>query len=205
MSLLRNQEFIDKVNEQQGYFTASQASLLAGLSRASQSAYTKNHVFERVEYGIYRLMAIQEPENPELMIAGLKGSGLAVISHLSALAYHGLTQEVPYSTYMKPIGDTSRKRLRPLTRVGISVDKDKDLPLVLESDCWALGDVLITEPSRSVIDCIKNNLIQIESVESLVESGQFNPFSLREDLFRFWEKSSMNRVITDRQSDLEMG
>jgi len=194
--LLGKPDFVTLASSQEGVFSSQQAAD-HGISRAYLSKYAKKGLFERLVQGIYRISILPEPEHPDIMIAGLKGVGMICISDLTALGFHGIGQEVAYSAYSHVLPDVNERRLRGLKSMGVQVDQSGPA-IDINGDCWSYGDVLVTTPQRTVFDCVRNHLLQIETIEDLIDQGLFSPDNLRDELKTAWSEMGITEIIESR-------
>jgi len=131
---------------QHGYFTSAQAKA-AGLLVDMLQKMARRGVIERVSRGVYRMMNFPLSPYSQLMEAVLwPHEGVqAVISHHSALAFHGLSDVSPSTVHITlPLG----------YRVRRAVPKHLTLhyAALAESDIQALDGVSVTTPTRSIMD-----------------------------------------------------
>lgn len=195
-----NDELKEVMLAQDGYMTTKQAIELGGLSRQSLYQFARYNTLDKVAHSIYKFKYAPEGENDELIVQGLLMKRRGAISHLSALAYHNMSIEIPYSIFIEPMGGITRhqRRALDLNNADVSLIKN-DFPLD-ESECWALGDVLITSPERTVFDCVVGNLMQVESVQELIDNGQFNVYQLKPELQDVWANLSIVQMLDSGMS-----
>jgi predicted transcriptional regulator of viral defense system len=77
-----------------GYLRMSEA-LSQGISRYMLYSLRDRGLIEQVSRGVYRLAELPPLGNPDLVTVALRSPN-AVISLVSALAYHGLTTQIPH-------------------------------------------------------------------------------------------------------------
>ncbi len=134
--------------EQHGYVTASQA-LKAGLATGSHSYRVARGEWLRVSPGLFRLPGFADTFASELVKWSLwsrdqQDRVQGVVSHESALHWHGLVAEVPPETHLTvPWG--FRKKILP----GVSLHEG----LMLRGDYVDCGHFRVTTRERSLADC----------------------------------------------------
>ncbi len=84
-----------KIFHQHGGQLRMSEALAAGISRYMLYSMRDKGVIEQVSRGIYRLADLPPISNPDLVTVALRFSN-AVICLTSALAYHGLTTQIPH-------------------------------------------------------------------------------------------------------------
>lgn len=94
-----HQRLYEIAERQAGYFTAAQAQA-AGFSRPLLSYYTKMGRFNRIRWGIYRLVQFPGSPDEDLFVAWLRTGPNSVISHESALAVYELSDALPSEIHM---------------------------------------------------------------------------------------------------------
>lgn len=100
----RKKALFHLVDSQAGYFTAAQARTL-GYDYPAQHHHLRQGNWQRVGHGLFRLGDYPITPHEQLVELGLwsrdrKGQIQAVISHDTALAFHGLSDLLPASLYL---------------------------------------------------------------------------------------------------------
>ena len=165
-----------------------------GVSRESLRRATREGIVERVGRGLYALPSAPATENHSLVMA-ITRIPSARISHLSALAFHGLTTQNPREVWLT------------LPRT-VRVPEESELPLrVVRCQPDALDEGLewheiegakvpVYSAARTVVDLFRQrNKIGIDvAIEALREAWRDRRFQLKE-LNRLAERFRMTRVM----------
>jgi predicted transcriptional regulator of viral defense system len=142
-----HERLYDLAASQSGYFTTSQARA-CGFSHSLLHRHVRSGRFLRVRRGLYRLRWFPDSPQEELTAALLALGPEAVISHDSALAFHGLSDIVPSAVHV-----TVPRRMRwasGRTPPSIIVHTTRD-PIPQE-DVVVRGPLRVTAPARSIVD-----------------------------------------------------
>lgn len=131
-----------------GVFTATQASE-CGISRWMLQRFVREGLLMRntFERGVYRFDTPAEHES--IVDAALVAGPEAVVSHVSALALHGLTDLIPSADEFT-LPRTRRSR-RPPNHLKFHFTA---IPL-LERDITELYGVRVTTPARALVDAAR--------------------------------------------------
>lgn len=130
---------------QGGYFTAAQATQ-AGYPKQLQHYHVKRGNWVREDWGIYRLPEWPRSSYDDLIRWTLWSHGLAVVSHQSAMAVHGISDLMPARIYLT-VPPGFRKRPPP----GIILHRNKLTPHESEQR----EGFRVTTPLRTVIDAAR--------------------------------------------------
>lgn len=130
---------------QGGYFTAAQATG-AGYPKQLQHYHVKRGNWVRERWGIYRLPEWPRSPHDELILWSLWCRGLAVVSHQSAMAVHGISDLLPARIYLT-VPPGFRKRPPP----GVILHRDKLAPHEIEQR----EGFRVTTPLRTLIDAAR--------------------------------------------------
>jgi predicted transcriptional regulator of viral defense system len=136
---------------QEGLFTTKQAAD-AGYSPQLLVHYVQTGKALRVRRGIYRLVHFPAGEHEELVAAWLWSDLVAVVSHQSALALHGLSDVLPAQVHLTLPEAWRRRRFR------VPEDVVLHHADVSDNDRAWFGAVPITNPRRTLNDCAKSGL-----------------------------------------------
>lgn len=136
---------------QQGLFTTRQAAE-AGYSPQLLNHHVRAGKVRQAGRGRYRLVHFPGGEHEELVSVWLWSQQTGVVSHRSALALHGLSDDLPARIHMTLPAAWRRRRLRVPTDV---VLHHADVPP--EDRSWC-GPVPITNPRRTLNDCATEGL-----------------------------------------------
>jgi predicted transcriptional regulator of viral defense system len=136
---------------QDGYFTTRQA---ADAGYSTQLLFKHIHAgrVSRTRRGIYRLVHFPAGEHDELITAWLWSEQAGVISHLTALTLHGLSDALPTHVHLTLPNAWRRRRFRIPADV---VLHHADVP---PTDRTWFGAVPTTNPQRSLNDCAREGL-----------------------------------------------
>jgi predicted transcriptional regulator of viral defense system len=151
---------------QAGYFTSRQAASI-GYSTRLQHHHASRGNWRRVERGIYRLPEWPSGEHEGLALIGLWSGPEGVISHDSALEFHGLSDVLPDRVHLTVPPGFRKRRDRVL------LHKSEIQP----SDIAQQAGFRVTTPLRTIADSASSALSP-EHLEAAVRDG------LRLGLFR---------------------
>ena len=135
--------------EQAGYFTAAQAREWAGWGPQHLSYHVGRGNLERLRRGIYRLARYPHADDEELIVAWLWSGRQAVFSHWTALVLHGLSDLTMNRLHVTLPVEWKHRRVRWPDRV---VPHCADLQ---DEDATWIGNVPVTKPVRTVVDCVE--------------------------------------------------
>lgn len=106
----------DLFRDHGGQLRMSEAIRL-GMSRYSLYKLKDRGIIEQVSRGVYRLVDLPPLGDPDLVTVALRVPG-AVVCLISALAYHGLTTQIPHEVSIAILRDSRPPRLdHPPVRV----------------------------------------------------------------------------------------
>ena len=151
---------------QAGYFTSRQAASV-GYSTRLQHHHASRGNWRRVERGIYRFPEWPSADHEDLALIGLWSGPEGVISHDSALAFHGLSDVLPDQVHLT-VPPGFRKR-----RDRVVLHKAEIQP----SDIADQAGFRVTTPLRTIADAAGSTLSP-EHLDAAVRDG------LRLGLFR---------------------
>lgn len=164
--------------EQQGYFTAKQASA-AGYQPGSQAHHVKSGNWVRVERGIYRLGRFPQSDEEQLVIYTLwsrnrEGEPEGVYSHQTALSIHELSDVNPAKLHMTVPSAFRRSAKVPkilvLRRASLN-----------GKDVEQRQGFAVTRPLRAIADLVAAESVSRDIVEqALTEGRQRGLISVRE-------------------------
>ncbi len=132
---------------QAGHFTSRQAAD-CGFSPPLLSAHVRSGRFLRVARGVYRLRLFPDSPHEPLILALLLLGPAAVISHGTALAFHGLSDPVPEAVHVT-VPRSMRWKAGRIPRWIRLHTACRPLP---EEDIVRRGPVRVTSPARSIVD-----------------------------------------------------
>jgi predicted transcriptional regulator of viral defense system len=188
------QEAIELFRKEGGILRTSEA-LELGIHPRTLYGLRDAGLLERVARGLYRLAEMPPPTHPDLVTVALKVPQ-AVVCLLSALAYHGLTTQIPNAVYVALKSGSAVPRLRypPLRvfwfsgaawRAGIETKTLDKVP------------VRMYGPAKSVTDAVKyRNKIGLDvALEALRLYRQHEAFDVTE-LLHYARVCRVEKVIT---------
>ncbi len=157
---------------QAGYFTATQAQT-AGFSRPLLVYQVKVGRFLRVAHGIYRL--VQFPHSPfeDLYVAWLRAGSAAVISHESALAVYGLSDNLPGAVHLIVPRTASRRR------AGLRLHTHR----LERADITRREGLPLTTVPRTLADTAASGLAEelvVQATREALQRGLTTPAALRD-------------------------
>lgn len=162
---------------QAGYFTTSQAKE-AGYSLPLLHKHNARGRIEKVRRGIHRLAHFPATENEELVVLWLWSKQQGYFSHETALALHNLSDTLPSVLHMTVPASWSKRRLR--IPVGLSLHyTDVDA-----QDTGWHGVVPLTQPARTIADCIQSHLSP-EFIEQAIDEASGRGLISRKDASAF--------------------
>ena len=130
---------------QGGYFTAAKA-VEAGYPKQLQYYHVKRGNWVREGWGIYRLPEWPRSPYDDLIRWTLWSRGVAVVSHQSAMAVHGISDLMPARIHLT-VPPGFRKKPPP----GIMLHRDKLAPHEIEQQ----EGFRVTTPLRTLIDAAR--------------------------------------------------
>ena len=148
--------------EHGGQLRMSEA-LASGLTRYTLYALRDRGVVEQITRGIYRLRELPPLGNPDLVTVSLRYPK-AVVCLVSALAWHGITTQIPHVVSVAVPKDS---RVPTLDYPPIKVHKfsHEAYELGIEAHMLDGAPVKIYNPEKTLVDCFKfRNKIGIDIV-----------------------------------------
>lgn len=168
----------ESAEEQQGYFTAKQASD-AGYQLGSQAHHVKSGNWVRVERGIYRLSRFPQSNEEQLVIYHLwsrnrAGAPEGVYSHQTALSIYELSDVNPCKLHMTVPTTFRRNAKTPKILVLHRASLD-------EKDIEQRHGFTVTRPLRAITDLAAAESVSRDIIEqALTEGRQRGLISARE-------------------------
>ena len=159
----------EMAEEQQGYFTAKQATA-SGYLLGSQAHHVKTGNWIRVERGIYRMARFPQSAEEQLVIYSLwtrnrAGQPQGVYSHQTALSIHELSDINPAKLHMSVPSTFRRSAKAPkilvLHRASL---KEKD---VEQRQGFA-----VTRPLRAIADLATEESVSHDIIEAALSEGR---------------------------------
>lgn len=176
-----------------GAFRAGQARAIGVTARTLARLCEAGHL-ERLSRGLFRLAALPEPAQPDLLVVAAR-MPRAVLCLISALAFHGLTEEVPHEVHVAlPRGAEQPRldhpplrviRLRPHSyEAGVEVHRVDGL------------DLRVYSAAKTVADCFQfRGQVGLDTalaaLKALRRRRGFDP----EELLRFARVCRVERIM----------
>jgi predicted transcriptional regulator of viral defense system len=151
MGASKQDRLYETASAQEGLFTTAQAAE-AGYSLPLIAHHIGAGKMKRVRRGIYRLVHFPHGEQEDLVALWLWSGRVAVFSHQTALAQHGLSDVLPARTHLTLPTSWSRRRLRVPAGAVLHFSD------VEASDRTWVGVVPVTTPRRTLVDCAASHL-----------------------------------------------
>jgi predicted transcriptional regulator of viral defense system len=150
---------------QHGYITAAQAAA-HGIDYRTLGMMARRGVVERLSRGVYRLIQYPPFRHGQYMEATLwpQDGVQAVLSHESALEFHGLSDVSPHRVH---ITVPRSHRIRRAIPRHLVVRHDTLLP----DDVEMLDAIRVTTPVRTIQDCIRAHL-STRLIQQAIEDGR---------------------------------
>jgi predicted transcriptional regulator of viral defense system len=150
-------------------------ALRAGIHRRTLYQLRDRGVLEQLSRGVYRLADARPLGNPDL-VAVSRRVPRGVVCLLSALAYHGLTTEIPHEVYLAVPRESEPPRL-DYPPIRVFRFGAKSFGAGIESHELDGVPVRIYGPEKSIADCFKyrNKLgpdVAIEALKSYRGRGR---------------------------------
>jgi predicted transcriptional regulator of viral defense system len=172
--------------QQNGYFTSAQARE-HGVSRQLLDHHVKRERFERVRRGLFRIQGFPSSEHDDIREKWMAvGPGKATVSHESALALLGLSDNIPDEIHL-----LVPRRYRGLRRTpGVVIHTRADDEQV--DTIWRQG-MPATTPARTLVDVA--DALQPEQVAMAVQQALNLGLLTRRQLEREAARQGRTRVL----------
>lgn len=146
MPATKKEQIYALAEPQHGFFTSAQAKA-DGLLQNTLTAMARRGVIERVSRGVYRLVNFPLSPLSQYMEAVLwpQEGVTGVISHQSALTFHGLSDVSPAKVHIT-VNPDHRVRRNPPRHLVLHRAR------LTEQDVEVLDGVPVTTPARSILD-----------------------------------------------------
>jgi predicted transcriptional regulator of viral defense system len=187
-----HQQLYDLAEPQAGYFTSAQAQA-AGFSRPLIAYQTRAGRFRHVAHGLYRLAQFPHSRFEDLYVAWLAAGPAAVISHESALAVHGLSDNLPSMTHLIVPRTASRRR------AGVRLHTHHLTP----DEIVQREGLPVTSVPRTLADVAANGQAEelvVQAVHEALQRGQTSADELRQYIGRRGGRGAevMHRALEQR-------
>lgn len=179
----------------QGGALRTKQALALGIHPATLYGLRDSGELTQLSRGFYRLTEAREFENPDLAVVSARAPDAAVCL-ISALAFHGITTQVPAAVYLAvPRGSYHQLNLSPLPVHVFRYDA-KTFDAGLESHDVGGWRLKVYGPARTVADCFKfRNKIGLDvALEALRLARASKKISTRE-LLRFARLLRVERTL----------
>jgi predicted transcriptional regulator of viral defense system len=165
---------------QGGYFSARQAQE-AGYSLPLLAHHMKRGRIQRARRGIFRLTYYPAGEHEDLIVLWLWSEQAGVFSHETALLLQDLSDALPAAYHLTLPAAWARRRLRVPGGVRLYYAD------VSESERRWVGNVPVTSPLRTLVDCVKDH-VSPEFIhaahQQILQRGLVSPTELQNTLCR---------------------
>jgi predicted transcriptional regulator of viral defense system len=184
MSQTRNTKSALATFRQHGTLRTGQA-LANGIHPETLYRLVRDGELTRVARGLYRLAAAQEFRNPDLAVVAVKAP-TGVICLISALAYHGITTQIPRVVEIAvPRGRYAGLRLRT-PPVKIYRFDPSTFDQGIESHSTDGGNLRIYGVARTLVDCFKyRNKIGLDVALEALRFARARKRTSNRDILRF--------------------
>lgn len=182
-----------QLRDAKGVFRTSQARQLGIGTKALRHLRDKGYI-DQLSRGVYRLASLPAPADPDLIVVATRVPQ-GVLCLISALAFHGLTDEIPHEVHIAlPRGAEQPRlehpplhvvRLRPEPFLaGIEVHRQDGV------------DLRVYSPAKTVADCFRfRGQVGLETamkaLRNLRKRRGFDP----EELLRFARIDRVERIV----------
>ena len=143
----KTEDLFSLAEPQHGYFTSAQAKR-AGIIQNTLTHMARRGAIQRVSRGVYRLVRYPVSPLSQYMEAALwpQAGTRGVISHQSALAFHGMSDVSPAKVHITiPPGYRVRREAPSYLALHTASLSERDVQI--------LNGVPVTTPVRTVLDC----------------------------------------------------
>ncbi len=152
-----------------------------GITRYMLYSLRDKGIIEQVSRGIYRLVELPPINNPDLVTVGLRFPN-AVVCFISALAYHGITTQVPHCVSVAVPRDS---RMPSLDYPPIRAHRFSNKAYItgIEEHMIDGVSVKVYNPEKTLADCFKfrNKIgmdVVLEALKLYKTQKKFNPGKL---------------------------
>jgi len=183
-----------KVFRDRGGVLKTGEALRAGIHPRTLYEMERNGILEKLARGLYRIADMPPLGNPDLVSVALKVPN-GIVCLISALAYHGITTQIPHEVYLALKRGAEPPRLRyPPIRV-----------FWFTAEAFAQGiethrldgiQVRIYSPEKTIADCFKyrNKIGMDTAIEALKLYRERKQFKIN-DLMQFARVCRVEKVM----------
>ena len=195
MARTRNVDQALALFRQRGGTLRTGDALSAGVHPATLYRLAADGQLVRLVRGLYRLAAAEEFSNPDLAVVAVKAPN-AVVCLVSALAYHGITTQVPRAVQLAvPRGNYAALRLKSPPVSIYRFDRatfDEDIE-VHQVDG---GNIRIYGVARTLVDCFKyRNKIGLDVAVEALRFARTRKRITNREILRFAKLLRQERVM----------
>jgi predicted transcriptional regulator of viral defense system len=189
LSMTAKQKAIKLFKKNQGLLRTSEAMRL-GIHPRIIYQLRNEGVLEQLAKGVYRLVEVPDFSEPDLVLVSKK-IPQAVICLISALAYHGITTQIPYFVYIT-IPTKSRQSRLDYPPIRYFHCSEKVYNAGVETILIGGYPVKIFNIEKTLADCIKfrNKIGRDVVIEALKMYWQLNGAQID----KLYEYAKINRV-----------
>jgi predicted transcriptional regulator of viral defense system len=151
-------------------------------------------ILERPARGLY-VLAATDPDENQTLAEACKRVPHGVVCLLSALQYHGLTSQAPFEVWLAISSRARRPKVEypPLRIVRFS---GAGLTIGVETVSTAGGEVRVTTPARTVVDCFKyRNKIGLDVALEALRDSRTQKKATMDELYRTAQSRRMANVM----------
>jgi len=195
MSQTRNTKSALATFRRHGTVLRTSQALANGIHPETLYTLVQNGELTRVARGLYRLASAQEFRNPDLAVVAVKAPA-GVICLVSALAYHGITTQVPRVVQIAvPRGRYAGLRLHT-PPVKIYRFDPSTFAQGIESHSIDGGNLRIYGVARTLVDCFKyRNKIGLDVALEALRFARARKRTSNREILRFASLLRQDRVM----------
>src|SRR6266851_4097901 len=195
MGQTRNTKSALATFRQHGAVLRTGQALANGIHPETLYRLVRDGKLTRVARGLYRLASAQEFRNPDLAVVAVKAP-TGVICLISALAYHGITTQIPRAVEIAvPRGRYAGLRLRT-PPVKIYRFDPSTFDQGIESHSIDGGNLRIYGVARTLVDCFKyRNKIGLDVALEALRFARARKRTSNREILRFARLLRQERVM----------
>jgi predicted transcriptional regulator of viral defense system len=153
MSGARVKKSPEEIFRKQGGRLRMSEAVARGISRYRLYSLLDDGVIEQVSRGVYRLVELPPISNPDLVTVSLRFPN-AVVCLVSALAYHGITTQIPHAVAVA-VARTARMPMLASPPVRAHKFSEAAFKAGVEKHLIDGVTVRIYSPEKTLADCFK--------------------------------------------------
>jgi predicted transcriptional regulator of viral defense system len=152
-----------RIIQERGGLVRTAEAIRAGIHPRTLYALRDTGVLEQISRGVYRLAAQSPMSNPDLVTVAVRFPK-SVVCLVSALAYHGITTQIPHSVSIAIDKGSESPRIE-YPPVSVYRFSGESLSAGIEEHTIDGAAVRIYDPEKTLADCFKfRNRIGMEIV-----------------------------------------